>query len=140
MNDFLSADFLKFLIPLVGAVGAWVVNERRKLAWEQYQRKEERYRELIRTLGGFYVATQDSALKQGFLDQVNALWLYCPDDVIRKAYSFLVTVESGANSSDNAKETACGEFINAIRHDLLSRKAFKTSRLDGSEFRHFIAT
>ncbi len=82
MNDFLSPDLLKFFLPLVGGILAWFVNEGRRRSWEESQRKEEHYKLLLRTLQGFYVATQDRALKEAFLEQVNLCWLYCPDGVI----------------------------------------------------------
>ena len=53
MTNFLSADFLKFFIPLAGAVIAWFLNARRQRAWEEYGRKEERYSEPLKNLSGF---------------------------------------------------------------------------------------
>lgn len=140
MSDFLSADFLKFFLPFAGGVIAWFVNESRRRSWEEYQRKEERYRELLRTLRGFYISAQDRVLKQAFLEQVNLCWLYCPDEVLQRAYAFLSTVHTGATHSDPEKEKAAGELIAAIRRDLLSRKVVKRTQLGASDFKHLIAT
>jgi hypothetical protein len=132
-------DFLKFFLPLAGAALAWFLNERRKRSAEEYERKEKKYSALIDALQGFYVATQPSKaqeLKAQFLGELNKCWLYCPDDVIRKAYAFLATVHTGANSSGDAKERAVGEFIVAIRKDLLSRRSVRSTELTAQDFKH----
>lgn len=54
-----SADFWKIAFPALAGIVAWFFNERSKLAWEQFKRKEEHYKELLRCLKGFYVSTQD---------------------------------------------------------------------------------
>lgn len=135
-----SVDFWKFSAPLFGAVIAWFLNEWRKRAAEQYLRKEESYKELLLCLKGFYIGAQNSsALKAEFLNQLNRCWLYCPDDIIKKGYSFLDTVHASNLSSDEIKEKAMGDFVAAIRADLLSRKLVKKSKLTGQDFKHLNA-
>lgn len=73
MQDLLSADFLKFFVPLAGAVLAWFMNERRRRAWEEYLRKEERYRALLRTLSGFYKHAASPKIPRGVPGGVQAL-------------------------------------------------------------------
>jgi len=140
MGEFFSTDFLKFFLPLAGGVVAWFVNEWQRRSLEEYHRKEERYQELLRTLRGFYVTTQDHTLKEAFLHQVNLCWLYCPDEVIQNAYKFLSTVHTGASQSDEVKEKAAGELIATIRRDLLSRAIVRKTKLSGSDFKHLIVT
>jgi Pyruvate/2-oxoacid:ferredoxin oxidoreductase delta subunit len=140
MDLFLSPDFMKFFLPIAGGVIAWFVNERRKRAWEEYQRKEEKYKELIRTVKGFYVETQDTALKQAFIDQLNLCWLYCPDKVIQKGYVFINSVRATKISVDNEKELALGNFISSIREDLLSRKITRNTKLVGKDYEHIRPT
>ena len=78
---FLSVEFWKLALPLAGTVVAWFLNEWRKRLWEQYQRKEASYKELVRCLRGFYVGVQNpEPLRADFLDQLNECWLYCPDE------------------------------------------------------------
>ncbi len=68
----LSLDFWKFAAPLFGVIVAWFVNEWRKRVWEQYQRKEESYKELLRCLKGFYVGAPNATeLRTEFLSQLN---------------------------------------------------------------------
>lgn len=137
-------EFLKFFLPLAGAVVAWFVNERRKRYWEEYQRKEDRYQELIKSLKGFYVsswtADESKHLKNHFIDQLNLCWMYCPDDVIRKVYAFIDTVHTDRQASHQEKEEALGALILAIRKDLISRKILSDTKLEPREFRHLTST
>ena len=126
-------DFLKFFVPAVGAVIAWFVDRHQRRSLDQYQRKEERYRELLKSLPGFYVQSANTTFKQAFLDQVNLSWLYCPDEVIRKLYAFLETTRTA--QPDDVKQKALGEMIVAIRKDLLSRHVANRTNLTGSEFK-----
>ena len=135
-----SVDFLKFALPLLGAIVAWLVNEWRKRIWEQYQRKEQSYRELLRCLKGFYAgANKADELKAEFLNQLNQCWLYCPDDVILKGYAFLNTVHTANLSLDEVKEKAMGDFVASIRNDLLSRKLVRRTKISGKDFKHLKA-
>uniref|UniRef100_UPI003CFF8633 hypothetical protein n=1 Tax=Alcaligenes faecalis TaxID=511 RepID=UPI003CFF8633 len=135
-----SPDFWKFAVPLAGAVVAWFVNEWRKRVADQYQRKETSYKELLRSLKGFYVGTTNTAQLRGeFLNQLNTAWLYCPDEVIRKGYAFPGTVHSAQAYSDEQKEKAMGEFVVAIQQDILSRKLVSHSSLTAADFKHLNA-
>ena len=86
---------------------------------------EESYKELLRTLRGFYVTGHDAQLKSEFLHQLSLCWLYAPDEVIKKAYHFLSLVHTGATSNDHEKELAVGDLVSEIRNDLISRKIVK---------------
>jgi hypothetical protein len=137
LTSIVSADFLKFALPLFGATVAWLINECRKRIWEQYQRKETSYKELIRCLQGFYIGINDAnKLKAEFINQLNQCWLYCPDDVIQRAYLFLDTIHPKNIETDEVKEKAMGEFVIAIRKDLLSRKLVRSTRLSAIDFKH----
>jgi hypothetical protein len=139
----MSADSLKFLLSLLAAVGAaiaWFVDRRQRRAWEEYQRKEERYRELLLSLPGFYIGSPNRELKQAFLNQVNLCWLYCSDEVIRKAYAFLSTVHTDGSNTDREREKSLGELILAIRTDLLSRPVVKRTQLRPEDFKLLSST
>ena len=132
-------DFLKFFLPLAGAGIAWFINERRKRSAEEYERKELRCSALVDSLQGFYVAAPPNRareLKAQFLRELNNCWLYCPDEVIRKAYAFLATVYTGVSSTDEMKEKTAGEFMLAIRQDLLSRSTVRSTKLTARDFKH----
>ncbi|MBI3240675.1 MAG: hypothetical protein HYZ49_00060 [Chloroflexi bacterium] len=137
--------FLTFIGALV-AVGSglltWFLNEKSKRTDEEYKRKEERYIELIKSLKGFYIPSASKELKEDFLIQLNLCWLYCPDDVILKAYRFLHMVQTGVDQefSDADKEKAVGEFILAIRKDLSNRKPVRKTALRAEDFKHLRAT
>ncbi len=139
MTDmFLSVEFWKFAAPLLGAVVAWLTNEWRKRIADQYQRKEANYKELLRSLRGFYAgAANGDELKLEFLNQLNISWLYCPDEVILKGYAFLETVHARKAKSDEEKQRAFGAFVAAIRKDLLSRKLVHRTKLSAEDLKHF---
>jgi len=128
------------LIALVGAVLTWRLNERSKRIYEEYKRKEEKYSGLISSMRGFYVDSHNRELKSEFLKQLNLCWMYCPDEVIYKAYDFLNTVRVGQKCSDEEKEKAVGELMLAIRRDLIERKPLKATNLKPEDFRHLKAT
>lgn len=134
-----SVEFWKFALPLLGAVIAWYTNEWRKRVADQYQRKEANYKELIRALQGFYEgAPKSNELKVEFLNQLNISWLYCPDEVILKAYAFLESVHARERLPDSEKQLAFGAFVAAVRKDLLSRKLVHTTELTAKDLRHYV--
>jgi Pyruvate/2-oxoacid:ferredoxin oxidoreductase delta subunit len=127
-------------IGLIAGFITLFLNEYSKRSEEEYKRKELRYVELITALRGFYVDSHNTELKDSFLRQLNLCWLYCPDDVIRKAYAFLATVHTDAKQPDAIKERALGELILAVRQDLLLRKSTRRTDLKPKDFRHLRAT
>lgn len=136
MIDFASADFLKFFIPLAGAVVAWFLNERRRRSWEEYLRKEERYRELLRTLVGFYDHSASPEPRRQFLEEYKRCWLYCSDDVIRAAnYAMKVMVE-GTTVPMEQRRLRISEFVLAIRRDLLRRTLTRDTNLKAEDYVH----
>jgi hypothetical protein len=98
-------------------------------------RKEERYRELLRCVRGFYEDVNDRTLKQAFIDEVNLCWLYCSDEVIRKANAFLNAVKGSDVDVDT--ERILGDFILAVRKDMLARTVATSTELTASEFNFF---
>jgi hypothetical protein len=133
------AEFLKIFIPLIAAIVAWVFNERSKRALEEYQRKESNYKELLLSLKGFYESVEQGErkeLKNKFIDQLNLCWLYSPDDVIFAGYNFIQAVhtDAGKRPTDEQKQNALGNFILAIRKDLLSRRITRNTALKSKDF------
>jgi len=48
-------DFWTFMVPVVTALVAWLANEWRKRAWENFPRKERYYQSLITGMGAFFM-------------------------------------------------------------------------------------
>ena len=143
----MEQETLNVLIPVIGGVLAliggfvtWYLNERSKRVYEEYKRKEEKYSELIRSLRGFYVDSSSKELKTEFLNQLNLCWMYCPDEVIYKAYNFLFMVHTDQKHLDEEKEKAVGKFMLAIRKDLISRKPLRKTNFKPEDFKHLRAT
>jgi hypothetical protein len=135
MNQFLSLDFVKFTVPLLGAVVAWPVNQWQQRSRDEYLRKEKLYRDLLDALQGFYesppgtLAISSTAIpvtdaqktkRQEFLNQLRLAWLYAPDAAIKRAHAFLATVHARRQplATDREKEIALGNVVAAIRQDL----------------------
>ena len=139
------SDLLKIMIPIVVAVVGWLLNEYSKRQWERHKRKEERYVALVESLKGFYASTGQAdakGKKEEFLKQLNLCWLYCPDEVIQKAYNFLDHVYTGVQKSDEEKEHALGQFVLEVRKDLLEKKPWrwKATMLNAQDFRNLRST
>lgn len=136
----LASSIIAAAVSATVTVIVWFLTERYKRNQEQYVRKLESYKGLIKSIPGFYVgfATEDKGASKSmianFIDELNQCWLYCPDDVIHKGHKFLSTVRTGNKTPDMDKEKALGEFIVAIREDLLSRKLVKKTELTSKHF------
>lgn len=131
-------------ISLIGAIiislMTWYLNERSKRIYEEYKRKERKYSKLISSLKGFYISSFNKELRDEFLNQLNLCWMYCPDEVIIKAYNFLSTVDTNNKSTNKEREKALGEFILSIRKDLIKRKPLKKTNLKPEDFKNLKAT
>ena len=136
MHEFLTPDFLKFFLPLVGAVLAWFLNERRRRAWEEYLRKEERYRELLRTLTGFYSFADDTDVRRQFLEEYKRCWLYCNDEVIRAANLAMEGMVEGTSLPNDERLERIGKLVIAIRRDLLRRTLTQRTELTPKDYVH----
>jgi Pyruvate/2-oxoacid:ferredoxin oxidoreductase delta subunit len=130
---------LSLTVPLVAATIAWFANERQKRRAEEYARKEDSYRALVRASRGYYVGAENREQKNLFLEQVDLCWLYCPDEVIRRAYAFLETVKTGAQSTEAERNRTFGDFLVAIRKDLLERRVTRQTSLMASDHRIFLS-
>lgn len=115
--------------------------------WERQDRnrveKAERYSKLLQCVVGFTEGLDKTdsnrarELKSEFLQEVNLIWLYCPDNVIRKTYAFLDTVHEGKAkpATDKEKETALAEFVLALRKDMLDYEFPKATSLRPCDFK-----
>ena len=119
----------------------WYITEQNKLLADEYKRKEERYIHLLDALRGFYTGSEDKQKNIEFLKQVDLCWLYCPDDVIRKAYGFIELMKPEVKASYNnnnelqrKQKEAVGELVLAIRKDLLEKTPVEKTTLKQEDF------
>jgi Pyruvate/2-oxoacid:ferredoxin oxidoreductase delta subunit len=126
------------ILSIVGSFYVQNLNEMSKRTYDEYIRKEARYTTLIESARGFYEVSENKEMKAEFINQVDKCWMYCPDDVIRKAYNFL-SAETGKGHSQDELKATLQEFILAMRKDLLSRQITKNTNLAPSEFQIFFA-
>jgi hypothetical protein len=111
-------QYWQLVITALGAVAAWLANEWRKREADNFARREDNYKSLLTAMASFYGGGSLDGRAE-FLKQVQIGWLYCPDDVIRKAYSFLNTVHENFTGSQKEKEDAARALVLAIRQDML---------------------
>ena len=133
-----NIELWKISVPFFGAIIAWLANERRKRAWEEYERKERHYQELVKAIKGFYgnhPQPEAKSLKNHFIEQLNLCWLYSSDSVIQLGYAFLESTRSTAAKANSDKEEALGALMLEIRKDLLKRRITTKTRLQKSDFR-----
>jgi hypothetical protein len=85
-------------------------------------------------LRGFYPEAVDrgSSFKT-FVTQLKLTWIYCPDEVTHLGHKFLDSVNKESAPGANPM----GDFVAAIRRDLLSQVLVTSSDLSGKEFRHY---
>lgn len=140
MKEYIS--LIVVIVTLAGGILTWRLNEKSKRVYEEYQRKEEKYAALIKSVRGFYTTSFEKETREEFINQLNLCWMYCSDDVIQKGYKFLETVHTqfGKKYSDKDRENALGEFILAIRKDLIDREPLKVTHLKPEDFKHWKAS
>lgn len=136
MQDFLTPDFIKFFIPLVGAVLAWLLNERRRRAWEEYLRKEDRYQKLLKSLSGFYVHAANPDARYVFIEEYKKCWMYCADEVITAANAAIHATKEGTTISNDERLKIIGALVLAIRRDMLRRTLVRKTKLSPDDYIH----
>jgi hypothetical protein len=134
-----AIPILAVVVPLLGALATWALNERSKRIAEEYRRKEERYTELVSRIRAFTTHGNDPARRSEFIDHLNLAWLYCSDEVIQKAYAFLDSVHvdagKGGDPEEQLERNAVGELMVAIRTDLVNRRPLRRTELKPGTFR-----
>lgn len=103
-----------------------------------YQRKEQLYRELLKSMAIFYKGAGQSPGAGSFLEQYRLAWLYAPDDVIRAIEGFLVTQKPDipADQKDRLGQKALAELVSSVRKDLFVTAKLPTT-LTAADFGHY---
>lgn len=141
---------------ILGAVVAWVWSV---YTWQKsqaaqrlqmdYNRKENLYRELLRTLDCFYKGGPQSHTGP-FLEQYRLAWLYAPDNVIKILNSVASSLKVDPSEQHLPPEQlrqvqvtrdvngarALSELVAAIRMDLLGT-AGRPTKLQAGDFGHY---
>ncbi|OPY20010.1 MAG: hypothetical protein A4E26_02052 [Methanobacterium sp. PtaU1.Bin097] len=83
------------LLALLFAVAIWYINLRNKISEIEYKRKQDlytkkqnSYAKLIESLIGLDSGFGNVEKQLEFLNETNLIWLYSPDDVIKKSINF----------------------------------------------------
>ncbi len=135
----------KFFLGVIGAVGAWLwsvytwrKNQDVQRAQNEYQRREQLYREMLKSMAVFYKGVGQLAGAGSFLEQYRLAWLYAPDEVIRAIEAFLVTqkTEIPADQKDQLGRKALAELVSSVRKDLFAMAKLSTT-LAAADFGHY---
>lgn len=111
---------------------SWNLNLREKRRTDEYVRKEQVYRDIVKELQSLY-RSDNPEEKERFIEQTRVTWIYCPDDVVRELNASLDTLVKVPAPSDPQKE-ALGRAVAAMRKDLMPG-----TKLTGDDFRHVSA-
>jgi hypothetical protein len=76
----------------------------------------------------------NDSLRQIFLDTINLCWLHASDEVIKKANSFLESVQINSQTKDKC-DVVFGELVVAMRNDIFSKTLFKRTELKGEDYK-----
>ena len=130
-------------IPVIGGIIAWYNNEEGKRKQEIMKQKEERYLKMVSAFKAFGVyknSDEKTLLLQEFLDQLNLCWIYCPDEVIIKANLLVATMrrENKEKYKPVDREKAMGDFLLAIRKDIMNNERPKNTTLNSEDYKSVI--
>ena len=132
-------EIIIIVISVLSGFFTWHLNEKSKLEYENYIRREARFSALISCLHGFGVETNSKELRSKFIKELELCWLYCSDDVIIKAYNFLESVSDQSDAVEKEQQIRLGELMLAIRKDLIKNKNIEETNLKPSDFHFLIA-
>ncbi|MCK5306828.1 MAG: hypothetical protein KAJ66_06800 [Candidatus Omnitrophica bacterium] len=100
-----------------------------------FERKREKYQNLLRYLKGFMEGTANKKDKQLFLNELSESWLYASDSVVLKANKlldeFIHSNEQGHPDDQNTAKNMLGELVLEMRRDL----EYKNTKLKFSNYR-----
>lgn len=135
----------KFAVGIVGAIATWLgsvymwwQNQRSQRAQNEYQRKEQLYGAMLKSMSVFYKGSGQGGDVRLFLEQYRLAWLYAPDDVIQALRSFLDTLkpEVPPQEKDRLGGEALARLVCSIRKDLFSISSLST-KLSAKDFAHY---
>jgi len=138
----------QWFVSAIGGILAWLWSvfvwhrtQKQQRAQEDYKRKEQLYRELLKQLENFYKTSGASQKQSGiasFLQEVRLAWLYAPDNVIQALYEFLDTQREGVPDKEKNEKgsESMAKLVVAIRGDLF-RTVNMNTKLTKTEFRHY---
>ncbi|PCJ25654.1 MAG: hypothetical protein COA97_07180 [Flavobacteriales bacterium] len=134
----ISLPVIAVVISILGSTFLWSLNQKETRKFELYKRKEERYLSLLNNLKGFYENSNNSDLKNKFIDEFNNCWLYCPDSVIKKGREFLDSVSSDTQNKKD-KQVILAEFVLEMRRDLMKFNQYEKTDLNIDDYKIYTA-
>ena len=121
-------SFIIGILPFVGIVLVWFLNEIFKRREERRKKQEERYVSFLESLVGFSAYTHDSKAKSEFINQLNLAWLYCPDHILHKCYEFINAVHGDTQTSNDYRLQIVSELVLCFRMELYGKRTKMKSK------------
>ena len=124
-------------VLVTAAFGIWQLSEteRQKLEWDRYQRKAAIYEEIAVAMVGFYEsARRGKGEREAAMEKFRLCEMHCPDVVLRAGYTFLASVEAGAETSELEQQRALNAFKLSLRRDLQPE-----TKIAAEELRNWVA-
>lgn len=110
--------------------------------FDLYKTREAIYSELIKGLRGFY-ADGSREQRELFLHNLRLSWLYCPDNVIKKANELLdlsthnsYSPKINQQEQEHLRAKIFGELLQELRNDLIHIKEIDSTSLNFQDVRH----
>ena len=115
-------------IPIVLGFYQWREQQNDKRKYDLYIKKEQLYLNMQKNLWGFYNGSNDLKKQQAFIENVQAAWLYCPDEIILTCNEFIKS-RNQQNLNNQIGLEIINKLILEMRKDLLANKYLDKTNL-----------
>jgi len=120
-------------IPIFLGFYQWKEEQIKKREYDLYTKKEQLYLSMQKNLWGFYNYTSNLKKQQDFIENVQAAWLYCPDEIILASNEFIKS-RNQPNPNDKVGLEIINKLILEMRKDLLANKYLEKTKLSAEDY------
>lgn len=105
-------------------------SNREKARWIAYEKKEARYKELLKAARVFQSPNDFKTkleLHKKFLEEVDVCLMYCSDEVLQQTYGFIDRMRPANNYTKEEQDIQLRQMMAAIRRDVFKELGAKTN-------------
>ena len=134
----MEATIIAAIVSAAVVVASWFWNHIVQTNSDLRKWKEERYKELLFNLQGFYDNSRDAMREEAFIATYRECWLFASDSVIRSLHSVLESLKAESTDSNEERKEKVGNCVMAMRRDLFKRTYLRQEKtdLEGKDFKH----
>ena len=118
-----SMEFWTISVPVASAILVWTLNEVGKRKAYNREKKQECYSEMLCSISGLLEGGHNPQKAAVFVDNLNKLWLYAPDNVVRDVNNYAQSMID--NVSEDIRKEKRQKLILSMRNDVLNRTELK---------------